>query len=702
MENNFTQDFLSNFPNHGYRYLYDPSTQSKSGINSQVEKPEMNEGKYGAYFTVNGFQGGYKETNLVSLNAFFADIDWEEGIDITVKKQRIQNVFIQCEELNLSPSYIVETKKGCHIYWILEKPETKEKIEEWKAIENTIIEKIGGDDNAKDPCRILRIPGTKHWKDPLNPFTIKIWCDTGSRYSWEQIKKVFPPSLIHGKAHQKTPLTALVGLKQGGEGRNPAIAKLIGKLIKNLHHSKWREEVLPVALSVNQTYQPPLDPEEVLKVFDSIGKMELRARSKKQLEEKKSVNAIEIATETLPDGTIVPTLQMSSKGGVFNNEQNVLRNLHYYFKDRLKYNTFTERIEFDGRDYQDDDVGEIVAFMQTEGRMPTIPRRTVELALITYALRNSYDEARDYLEALVWDGQKRLETWLVQATGIESTPFNKYAPAQWLQNGLVRRLWTPFVQWHQVLAVIGGQGTGKTSLFQALGGKWYKSYAGGADSKDLAILCTGAAIMDLDEGVAVSKVDYARMKSFISQPNDEYRSPYARRSTKHVRRFVFSMTTNSSTPLRDPTGNRRYWIINTKNNKIDFEWVRENRDQLFAEALHNIKNDIELPEVPFETATENQEDAIMDDPWTNDVLEYLSDKNETTSRDIFIEAIEKRKDDSDFKSSLFRLDRFVDMRISEILSKNGFEKRRVMRDTVRKYVWFRIDPIEIIAKKIDF
>lgn len=700
MENTL-QQFTDQFLNCKYRYLDDGKT-GRGGIKSDTRKQYLNtpEHKYGEFFTVNGFSGGQKEENLTSLNAFFADIDWDNDIAQDDKKKRIQEIYIQLDEKGVVPSAIVETKKGCHVYWIFEKPYPKEKIDEWRAIETTITDQLKGDPNAKDPCRILRIPGSLHWKDTTTPFTVTLWSDTGARYSWDNIKKVFPPTKNEqGGSHIKTPINKLVGLKQGGEGRNPAMAKLIGKLIKNLHHTQWREEVLPVALQVNLTYQPPLPIEEVHKIFESIGRMEMRARNKEIKVIKKNVTDTEIATETLESGEVVPALQATSKGGIYNNEQNVLRNLHYYYKDRLRYNTFTERIEFDGRDYQDDDVGEVVAFMQTRGRMPTIPRRTVELALVTYALRNSYDEAQEYLDSLVWDGQERLKNWLITATHVEPTEFNKTAPAQWLQNGLVQRLYNPGVQWHYVLAIIGGQGTGKTSLFQALGGPWYKSYAGGADSKDLAILCTGAAIMDLDEGVAVSKTDYARMKSFISQPTDEYRSPYARRSTKHVRRFVFSMTTNHNTPLKDPTGNRRYWIINTRDNEIDHEWVRGNRDQLYAEALYNIKNNILLPDVPQSEAIENQEDSVMEDPWTNDILQYVYDKNEVTLKDIYIEAIEKNKG---FDVSISKMDRLVDMRIAEVLSKHGFDKKRVMRDGIRRSVWSRIEPVKQESLDINF
>jgi hypothetical protein len=420
---------------------------------------------------------------------------------------------------------------------------------------------------------------------------------------------------------------------------------------------------------------------------------------------KKTALAIGIPTGFPADIPGTPQLRCPiSKNGTpgvpYKDETNVLLNLVFHYGGRLKYNTFTETIEFDGTPFHDDDVGEIVAFMQTVGRMPTVSRSIVENAINTFAIRNSYDEAKEYLDSLVWDKVLRLENWLIRISGIEDTKFNRYAPANWLQNGLVNRLYNPGTQWHYVFGFIGKTGTGKTAVFQSLGGKWYKSYAGGADAKDLAILCTGVAILDLDEGVAVSKTDYARMKSFISQPVDEYRSPYAKHSAKHVRRFVFSMTTNSDTPLRDPTGNRRYWLIDTDDRELDWKWVKENRDQLFAEAMHNLKNNITLPEVPKDEALASQELALMDDPWTNDILEYTSDKNETTIKDVYRDVI--IGDTSVQKISIERVDRFVEMRIAEVLKKNGFNRSREMRDGVRQMFWKRKTQITVKGPVDDF
>ncbi len=76
----------------------------------------------------------------------------------------------------------------------------------------------------------------------------------------------------------KKQLNDLVGLKEG-EGRNNAMASFVGKTLLTMHPDNWAVEGWNEAKKLNDTFMPPLDKQELSKVFNSILKIEWERRS---------------------------------------------------------------------------------------------------------------------------------------------------------------------------------------------------------------------------------------------------------------------------------------------------------------------------------------------------------------------------------------------------------------------------------------
>ena len=55
-----------------------------------------------------------------------------------------------------------------------------------------MVASYGCDNNAKDICRVLRLPGFLHRKDPTRPHMVHIVEDSGRRYTREEILRPFP------------------------------------------------------------------------------------------------------------------------------------------------------------------------------------------------------------------------------------------------------------------------------------------------------------------------------------------------------------------------------------------------------------------------------------------------------------------------------------------------------------------------------
>lgn len=485
----------------------------------------------------------------------------------------------------------------------------------------------------------------------------------------------FPTELFGTKKPRKT-LSHVIGVSSGS--RNDSIASFIGQLLHSAPEKEWETEVWPAVIRANKTYQPPLPANELRSTFESI--------VKKEMERRKSLI---ISPIQLDSGEQIEVAIRKNKAGVpYKDMANVLAVLtkHPYFKDTIRYNAFRQEIEYNNKPLEDGDLVRIQYFMQTEVDLPGITKDAVHAAVQHYANQNSYDEVQDWLKSLVWDKTNRLETWVSKATGVEQNEYHAGIGAQWFL-GMIKRMMQPGSVFDYVLVLIGPQGIGKTSLFRIVGGPWYKSYTGAIDNKDFYLALRGAIIVDLDEGAALYRSEAIKIKSIITDTHDEYRAPYDRLMKKYARRFVFSMSTNDTEPFRDITGNRRYWTIDGAS-QIDFIWLQENREQLFAEAYDAWRSKRELPAVPFTEASQRQEFHLPDDSWTDTAVAILRKSPEycrgsieytITPADLFMQMFPDE--------SLARMGRSQEMRITAILKREGFEKRRSMRDGERKTYW---------------
>ena len=142
---------------------------------------------------------------LVSLN------DKGAGIFVTVNKtdlkgrkkeniKRIRTVFIEDDngnapELPMTPQMVVESSPGKYHKYLLT---DSDKLDEFNSVQQVLVNDYGSDANAKDMSRVLRLPGFFHNKS--EPFLVHIESiNNESAYSWEDIKKSFPP-VVNGSA----------------------------------------------------------------------------------------------------------------------------------------------------------------------------------------------------------------------------------------------------------------------------------------------------------------------------------------------------------------------------------------------------------------------------------------------------------------------------------------------------------------------
>jgi len=211
------------------------------------------------------------------------------------------------------------------------------------------------------------------------------------------------------------------------------------------------------------------------------------------------------------------------------------------------------------------------------------------------AKSNEYHPIKDYLDNLRWDGKDRvgdLGRALGQNCAFSGILLRKFLisavvrPTEWLTQG-------SNVNWKvdTVLILKGAQGKRKSSFFKALCSEveWFSDNLPSItnERKDASLHMLGKWIVEQAEfegHVARSSVE--NMKAFITREREIFRKPYGRSEINMRRPSILVGTTNSNNFLNDPTGDRRFWVLDIPDtHTIDLRWVKANRDQLWAQAI---------------------------------------------------------------------------------------------------------------------
>lgn len=240
---------------------------------------------------------------------------------------------------------------------------------------------------------------------------------------------------------------------------------------------------------------------------------------------------------------------------------------------------------------------DIVAIRETISRIYGLKYSKDEVwDMIKYvAHANEFHPVADYLTTLKWDGVDRIADF-AKALG-QIDPFTHILLRKFLISAIVRPIewnnYAPSVNWKidTVLILKGHQGKRKSSFFKALCAdeEWFSDNLPSIthERKDASLHMLGKWLVEQAEfegHVARSSVEM--MKAFITREREIFRKAYGRAEINMRRPSVLVGTTNSSSFLNDPTGDRRFWVLEIpKEVTIDLKWVHTNRDQLWAQAV---------------------------------------------------------------------------------------------------------------------
>lgn len=192
-----------------------------------------------------------------------------------------------------------------------------------------------------------------------------------------------------------------------------------------------------------------------------------------------------------------------------------------------------------------------------------------ELCLIS----QQYDPTTEFIGAIPeWDGVERLDD-LVQTLN----PADPELPRKFLEYwmiGMLAGITSEGKYNENVLILQGEQGDGKTRWVRRLFEEILKftnlrpdryfinKMIDPKNKDDVKLLCQSFVVFyDELSGIVDSKSDIASFKNITSMQSTTLRKAYDRHETQLIRKASIIATVNDSQFLKDPTGNRRFWII---------------------------------------------------------------------------------------------------------------------------------------------
>ncbi len=377
-------------------------------------------------------------------------------------------------------------------------------------------------------------------------------------------------------------------------------------------------------------------------------------------------------------------LAVTDKGAVLMNLDNVVRAIEAdpTIRGHIWYDEFLDSIVTDWqgpqRKWKDADDVKLALYMQRHVGLHRIGVQTCHDAALVAAFHDTRNECKEWLQSRQWDGVPRVGHLMAEGFGADDNPYTEAVGRCWCIS-MVARVFHPGCKVDTVPVLEGSQGAGKSSGLAILGGKWFVEGHESVMTKDFFGVLQGHMLVEISEMHSFSRAEVERIKGIISCQVDRYRKAYGRNTEDHPRQTVLVCTTNRDDWQKDDTGARRFWPVRC--GQVDHEWLRRNRDQLFAEAVRLYLDGVSWWDVPNDRQQEEVEDRRDADSWEPVVQQWLEGRTRMFMHDLLSDCL---------KIEIGRHDQMIQKRVGRILRVLGWQ-RKTVRDSGRiSKAWIRV------------
>lgn len=357
------------------------------------------------------------------------------------------------------------------------------------------------------------------------------------------------------------------------------------------------------------------------------------------------------------------------------------------WKKKIWLNQFSKAVYFKDRMIEDTDYTEVKGEIESTYGVEFTTQSIAE-ACAYVAKLNARNPLVDWLNDTVWDGVPRLSEWVIRACGVDDTKLAREMGRKWMIQCVARAM-EPGCKADCVLILIGPQGAKKSSTFRILASsEYFGDTTMNIGSTDAYMQIHRAWIYEVAELDGIRKAANSSVKAFLSAQEDIFRPKFNRNAVVWKRSVSFCGTTNKEEFITDSTGSRRFWPLTV--GTMDFEWTKQNREQLWAEAVIAYKNGEKwwLEDDTQDQLNEKSSEYRQYDPWQEILERYITANGVNCSTTDLME--------NALKLDKYQMSRASEMRVGDIMRQLGHERvrRRIYGD--RKYVWVKINTDNIL------
>lgn len=258
--------------------------------------------------------------------------------------------------------------------------------------------------------------------------------------------------------------------------------------------------------------------------------------------------------------------------------------LLHVFGHKVRYSEFEQKVFFNDHEIDDFEVSKFRRDCE-QTLKNSVVKDSAQEGLFLEAKENSFDPLKEFFESLPKTAKtNHLDSWFIDYCGAEDTPINRVIGRKWLISA-VARAYKPGTYVEGCLIFYGPQGKAKSDTFRTLNPNtdWFTDTTVEiGNEQKCAQTYNGKFIIEFAELNNVGKGDLEKVKSFLTSTHFNYIPKYSNNSMYIGKRMVYGGTTNRVDILDDPSGNRRFWVVEIGN--INIKKLQQIKNDLWTEA----------------------------------------------------------------------------------------------------------------------